>query len=157
MTSQGFPGDLFSGWGFLDSSVGKESACNEGDLGSIPRLGKLPGEGKGYALQCSGLENSLDSPWGLRVGRDFHFRFIFRVGSSVRLGDGLLIPPYVPGRWTGNRSQEGKSEGAFSRLYSRGRSEKKEPKSFRVLKLCRAKGVPGWARTTNLSVNSRTR
>ena len=78
MTSQGFPGDLFSGWGFLDSLVGKESACNEGDLGSIPRLGKLPGEGKGYPLQCSGLENSLDSPWGLRVDRDLHFRFIFR-------------------------------------------------------------------------------
>ena len=46
--------------GFPDSSAGKESACNVGDLGSIPRLGRSPGEGKGYPLQCSGLENSMD-------------------------------------------------------------------------------------------------
>ena len=36
-----------------DSSVGKESACNAGDLGSIPELGRTPGEGKGYPLQYS--------------------------------------------------------------------------------------------------------
>ena len=41
-------------------SVGKESACNSGDLGSIPGLGRSPGEGKGYPLQYSGLENSMD-------------------------------------------------------------------------------------------------
>ena len=46
-------------------SAGKESTCNEGDLGSIPGLGRSPGEGKGYPLQYSGLENSMDySPWG---------------------------------------------------------------------------------------------
>ena len=45
---------------FLNSSVGKESACNEGDLGSIPGLRRSPGEGKGYPLQYSGLENSMD-------------------------------------------------------------------------------------------------
>ena len=39
--------------GFPDSSVGKESACNAGDLGSIPGLGRSPGEGKGYPLQYS--------------------------------------------------------------------------------------------------------
>ena len=44
--------------GFPDSSVGKESACNIGDLGSISGLGRSPGEGKGYPLQYSGLENS---------------------------------------------------------------------------------------------------
>ena len=38
----------------------KESACNVGDLGLIPGLGRSPGEGKDYSLQCSGLENSLD-------------------------------------------------------------------------------------------------
>ena len=38
----------------------KESACNVGDLGSIPTLGRSPGEGKGYPLQYSGLENSTD-------------------------------------------------------------------------------------------------
>ena len=39
---------------------GKESACNAGDLGSIPGLGRSPGEGKGYTRQYSGLENSMD-------------------------------------------------------------------------------------------------
>ena len=46
--------------GFLDSSVGKESACNAGDPSLIPGLGRSPGEGKGYPLQYSGLENSMD-------------------------------------------------------------------------------------------------
>ena len=41
-------------------SVGKESACNAGDLGSVPGLGRYPEEGKGYPLQYSGLENSMD-------------------------------------------------------------------------------------------------
>ena len=44
----------------LGFPCGKESACNEGDLGSIPELGRSPGEGKGYPLQYSGLENSTD-------------------------------------------------------------------------------------------------
>ena len=46
--------------GFPCGSAGKESACNVGDLGLIPGLGKSPGEGKGYPLQYSGLENSMD-------------------------------------------------------------------------------------------------
>ena len=46
--------------GFPDSSVGKESACNAEDLSLIPGLGRSPGEGKGYPLQYSGLENSMD-------------------------------------------------------------------------------------------------
>ena len=47
------------------SSAGKEPACTAGDLGSILQLGRSPGEGKGYPLQYSGLENSMDcSPWG---------------------------------------------------------------------------------------------
>ena len=41
-------------------SAGKESTCNVGDLDSIPGLGISPGEGKGYSLQYSGLENSMD-------------------------------------------------------------------------------------------------
>ena len=40
--------------------AGKESACNAGDLSSISGLGRSPGEGKGYPLQYSGLENSMD-------------------------------------------------------------------------------------------------
>ena len=46
--------------GFSQSSVGKESASHAGDPGSIPGLGKSPGEGIGYPLQYSGLENSMD-------------------------------------------------------------------------------------------------
>ena len=46
--------------GFPFGSAGKESACNAGDLGSIPGLGRSPGEGKGYPLQYSGLENSMN-------------------------------------------------------------------------------------------------
>ena len=46
--------------GFPCGSAGKESACNVGDLGSIPGLGRAPGEGKGYPLQDSGLENPMD-------------------------------------------------------------------------------------------------
>ena len=44
--------------GFPGGSVGKESPCNAGNLGSIPR--RSPGEGKGYPLQYYGLENSMD-------------------------------------------------------------------------------------------------
>ena len=49
---------------FLDfpcGSAGKESTCNVGDLGLIPGLGRSPGEGKGYPLQYSGLENLMES------------------------------------------------------------------------------------------------
>ena len=66
--------------GFPGGSVGKESACNAGDLGFIPGLGKFPGEGKGYSLQYSGVENSMDckvhgvtKSW-TRLN-DFHFHF----------------------------------------------------------------------------------
>ena len=38
----------------------KKSSCNVGDLGLIPELGRSPGEGNGYPLQYSGLENSMD-------------------------------------------------------------------------------------------------
>ena len=66
--------------GFPDSSVGKESAFNVGELGLIPGLGISPGDGKGYLLQYSGLENPMDcivhgvakSQTGLS---DFHFHF----------------------------------------------------------------------------------
>ena len=46
--------------GFPGGSGGKEFSCNAEDLGSIPGLGKSPGEGKGYPLHYSGLENSMN-------------------------------------------------------------------------------------------------
>ena len=45
---------------FPGGSAGKESACNVGDLGSIPGLGRSPGEGNSYPLQYSDLENPID-------------------------------------------------------------------------------------------------
>ena len=46
--------------GFPCGLAGKESACSAGDLGLNPRMGRSPGERKGYPLQYSGLENSMD-------------------------------------------------------------------------------------------------
>ena len=46
--------------GFPRGSGGKESTCNVGDLGLIPGLGRYSGEGQGYPLQYSGLQNSMD-------------------------------------------------------------------------------------------------
>ena len=57
----GLPTPVFLG--FPCGSAGKEFTCNVGDLGSIPGLGRSPGEGKGYSLQYSGLENSMDCLW----------------------------------------------------------------------------------------------
>ena len=56
----------FMAIGFHCGSAGQESTCNVEDLGSILGLGSSPGEGKGYPLQYSGLENSMDwnGPWG---------------------------------------------------------------------------------------------
>ena len=66
--------------GFPCGSAGKESAYNARDLGSVPGLGRTPGEGKGYPLQYSGLENSMDcivhgvAKSQMRLS-DFHFHF----------------------------------------------------------------------------------
>ena len=54
--------------GFPSGSESKESACNAGDLGSILVLGRSPGEGNGYPLQCSCLENPMDRrAWWAKV------------------------------------------------------------------------------------------
>ena len=57
----------------------KESTYNVGDMGSIPGLGRSPGERKGYPLQYSGLENSMDTLYGVIKSwtqlSDFHFHF----------------------------------------------------------------------------------
>ena len=67
--------------GFPCGSAGKESACNAGDVGLIPGLGRSPGERKGYPLQYSALENSMDSVvHGVAKSwtqlSDFHFHII---------------------------------------------------------------------------------
>ena len=68
--------------GFPGGSEVKDSACNAGDLGSIPGLGRSPGEGIGYPLQYSGLENSMDCivhgvPKSWTQLSDFHFHGTF--------------------------------------------------------------------------------
>ena len=82
--------DLLS---FPDSSVGKESACNAGDLGSVPGLGRSPGEGKGYPLQYSGLENSMDSiVHGVAKSRTQLRHFHFPRNSQISEGPGKHFP-----------------------------------------------------------------
>ena len=86
---------FFSFFDFPCGSAGKESACSVGDLGLIPGLGRSPGEGTGYPLQYSGLENSMDnsmcSPWGCReldtIERlSLHFMFFRRFTYLFILG-----------------------------------------------------------------------
>ena len=75
------------GSGFPDSSIGKESARNTGDLGSIPGLGRSPGEGNSYPLQYSGLDNSMDCIGrGVAKSRTWlsNFHFHFHVGQTVK-------------------------------------------------------------------------
>ena len=71
--------------GFSCGSAAKESICNAGDLGSIPGLGRSPGEGKGYPLQYSGLENFMDCiVHGVTKNQtrlsDFHYIIVLKSG-----------------------------------------------------------------------------
>ena len=79
--------------GFPGGSAGKESACNVRGLGSIPGLGRSPGEGIGYPLQCSGLENPMDcicivhgvpKIWTQLSKFHFHFKVDFRPKSPQK-------------------------------------------------------------------------
>ena len=74
--------------GFPGGSAGKEAPCNVGDLGSIPGSGRSPGEGNGYPLQYSGLENSTDCiVHGVTKSRtrlsDFHFISLWRIRRGM--------------------------------------------------------------------------
>ena len=84
---------------FPCGSAGKESACSAGDLGSIPELGRSPGEGKGYPLQYSGLENSVGCiVCGVAKSQtrlsNFHFKGVWPCGlhplvftvSEIKIG-----------------------------------------------------------------------
>ena len=55
--------------GLSGGSAGKESTCKVGDLGSIPGLGRSPGETEGYSFQYSGLENSMEEVHGVSKSR----------------------------------------------------------------------------------------
>ena len=84
LTEDRLPPPVFLG--FPCGSAGKESTCNAGDLSSIPGLWRSPGEGKGYPLQYSGLENSMHCMGLQRVRHDwvaFTFPFILHLLSFI--------------------------------------------------------------------------
>ena len=91
-------------WG---GSTGKESACNVGDLGSIPGLGRSPGVEKGYPLQYFCLENSMDCrvhgvPKGWTRPSDFHSQpFNLCCLLIILLWDDIHIQPLSSISWDG--------------------------------------------------------
>ena len=91
------PSHLSAIFGFPDSLLSKESACSAGDPGSIPGLGRSLGEGTGYPLQYSGLENSMDSiVHGVAKSwtwlSDFHFTSLYfpQQGSQTSMASQLF-------------------------------------------------------------------
>ena len=72
--------------------VGKESACNAGDLGLIPRSGRSPGEGNGNPLQYSCLENSMVRGTWQAI-----------VHGLTRVGPNLATKPPRTGHWKGEQ------------------------------------------------------
>ena len=89
--------------GFPCGSASKESACNAGDLSLILGLKRSPGEGKGYPLQYSGLENSMDCiAHGVAKSRtrlsNFHFHFL--VAQMIK------NPPSMQETWVQSQGQK---------------------------------------------------
>ena len=89
---------LFLVWSWIRASgnggsAGKESAYNAGDLGLIPGLRRSPGEGKGYLLQYSGLENSMDHiVHGVTKSRTWLTDFYFQRFLTLCLTAKLTVP-----------------------------------------------------------------
>ena len=117
--------------GFPWGSAGKESACNVGDLGSIPGLGRSPGEGTGYPLQYSGLENSMDCiAHGVAKTQTwlshFHFHFL-SLSSETTSSSGCSVmwvgkltfnPVQVALTWSQSSQSESTIDEAFLRVAS---------------------------------------
>ena len=88
---------------FPDTSVGKKSTCNAGDLGSIAGSGRSPAEGKGYPFQYPGLENSMDCiVHGVAMSRtqlsNLHFHF-FRLLEGLPCDSAVKNPPVTQKMW----------------------------------------------------------
>ena len=81
--------------GFPHDLAGKESACNTEDLGSIPGLGRSPGERKGYPLQYSGLENSMDCIV-LGVAKSWTRLSNFHFQNWIRASQVVLVVKHWP-------------------------------------------------------------
>ena len=79
--------------GIPGSWAGKESTCNAGDLHSIPKLGRSPGEGNGYPLHYSGLENSMDCiVHGVAKSLTWLSDFQFTLVSSLSYYNSKFLP-----------------------------------------------------------------
>ena len=84
--------------GFPCGSAGKESACNAEDLGSIPGLERSRGEGKGYPLQYSGLEKSMDCiehAVAKSQTRPSHLHFHFPLPDSLPFHPQVLLSTLI--------------------------------------------------------------
>ena len=91
----GWPKETFQKY-YPTTQVAKESACKLGDLGSVPGLGRSPGEGKGYPLQHTGLENSMGSivhGGAKSQGRLSGFQFHTSYFSAEKISQVVLVEP----------------------------------------------------------------
>jgi len=105
---------LLRATGFPGGSDGKECACNAGDLGSIPGLGRSLGEGKGYPLQYSCLHNSIDreawqaTVYGVTKSRtrlsDSHFHWELQFIWNYFLHDWIYTVSHFPYGYTDYRT-----------------------------------------------------
>ena len=95
--------------GFPRGSASKESAGNAGDLRSIPGLGRSPGEGNGYPLQYSDLENSMDYSHGVAKSqtglRDFHSHPVIGGAEKASMVKGNISHLGVPESWEEGRAE----------------------------------------------------
>ena len=96
--------------GFPGSSDGKESACNAGNLGLIPGLGRSPGEGNGNPFQYSCLGNSMDrGAWRATVqgsqrvrhdgGTNTSTTWLLAPGSGMIMPRNIVLPPTLRATW----------------------------------------------------------
>ena len=92
--------------GFPHCSVGKESACNVGDPGLSPGLGRSSGEGKGYPFQCSHLENPMDrGAWQATVHGIARIRHNL-VTKPLPPTVFILMKPTIPDNWNVSGSRD---------------------------------------------------
>ena len=105
--------------GFPGGSSGKESACNAGNLGLIPGLGRSSGEGKGHPLQYSGLENSTNSPWGCKESDTTkQLSLHLRVCGMPGAGEWSLphaTTQLLPNNWLDGKKKKKKSKRKFKK------------------------------------------
>jgi len=92
--------------GFLGGSADKEFVCNSGHLGSMPGLGRSPGEGKGYPLHYSGLENFMDcivhgvtKSWTQLSNFHFHTFTLESLNAKLKENPDHLLSIWV---WSGH-------------------------------------------------------